>query len=181
MNEAARLMCDLALDPSLRSLLRENPEEVISQYSLTDAERKAVLDGSGDAMLALLGHAIGGSSDGLQAIASPQAVPRERAVNRPEVSRGQPVDLLVRMTPVTFTTAGEEPVQRWEASLHPLPAGMIELPDAEPVALGDGWGFRPDTEQVAALAMRAHEATGADRRAALEALAQTIREGSSGS
>ena len=181
MNEAARLMCDLALDPSLRERLRENPDEVMSGYTLTAAERSALADGSGDAMLALLGHAIGGSAEGMQAISSPRPVARERASLRPEVTRGQPVDLLVRMTPVTFTTPGQEPVQRWEASLHPLPAGLIELPEPEPVALGDGWGFRPDITQVEALAERAKAATGADRRAALETLAMTIREASSDS
>jgi len=181
MNEAARLMCDLALDPSLRARLQSHPDEVLSSYTLTSAERGALAEGSGDAMLALLGHAIGGSAEGMKAIALPHPVPRERAVVRPEVTRGQPVDLLVRMTPVTFTTPGQEPVQRWEASLHPLPAGLIELPDAEPVALGDGWGFRPDSAQVEALAAQAKDATGVGRRAALEALALTIREGSSGS
>ena len=181
MNEAARLMCDLALDPSLRDRLRSAPDDVLSDYTLSSAERAAIADGSGDAMLALLGHALAGGAQGMQAVAQPRPVPREQERLRPEVTRGQPVDLLVRMTPVTFATPGQEPVQRWEASLHPLPAGLIELPEADPVALGDGWGFRPETSTVDALAQQAKRAQGADRRAALEALAMTIREGSSGS
>ncbi len=181
MNEAARLMCDLALDPSLRERLRQAPEEVLSQYTLTDAERAAVTEGSGDAMLALLGHAIGGQPEGMQAVARPRAIPRERAAPRPEITRGEPVDLLVRMTPVTLTAPGQAPVQRWEASMHPLPSGLIQLPEPEPVALGEGWAFRPDADRVATLAAEAQSASGAERRAALEALALTIREGSSGS
>ena len=69
MNEAARLMCDLALDPVLRQTLRDDPDGVLSRYSLTSAERAAIADGSGDAMLALLGHAIGGGAVGMETMA----------------------------------------------------------------------------------------------------------------
>ena len=90
MNEAARLMCDLALDPDLRTRLRIHPDEVLSRYTLSAVERSAIADGSGDAMLALLGHAIGGSTEGMQAMVAPSPVPRERETLRPEVTRGQP-------------------------------------------------------------------------------------------
>ena len=96
MNEAARLMCDLALDPVLRQTLREDPDGVLSRYSLSSAERAAIADGSGDAMLALLGHAIGGGAAGMETMARPQPIPRERTAVKPEVTRGEPVDLLVQ-------------------------------------------------------------------------------------
>ena len=76
MNEAARLMCDLALDPSLRDRYGVR-RMVFVRYTLS-AERAAIADGSGDAMLAPRTRLAGGAQ-GMQAVAQPRPVAKREA------------------------------------------------------------------------------------------------------